>query len=230
MWPARRRVRSQFSPERLRQLIFGDYNSGAVQRVTLAADNTVTSVDHFATGIASSVDVAPGPDGALYLMTVSGDIQRVSYKATAQGVVATPLQLRLDEGGRAVLNVRLAQAPAASTSVSVNVTGDPDVSLVTSSLLTFTSANWATPQSVVLRAASDADTAEDLANVMLASAGLATESVAVRATDLGSSSAVAAPVAGSKTLGLFAAAMLATGLATLRKKRRARYWPAPILK
>lgn len=187
--------------------------------MTLALDNTVTSVDHFATGVSQSVDVAPGPDGALYLLSVSGDIQRASYKASAQGIVVTPLQLRMDEAGRALLSVRLAQAPAANTSVSISLTGDADVSLVGSPALTFTSVNWATPQSVVLQAASDADAAEDLANVTLASAGLASEIVAVRATDLaGSASAAAVPVATSKMSGLLAAAMLVAGLVALRKR------------
>ncbi len=93
------------------------------------------------------------------------------------------------------MSVRLAQAPAASTSVSLNLTGDADVSLVNSSALTFTSANWATPQSVVLQATSDADVTEDLASLTFASAGLTSESVAVRAT-----------------------AMVAAGLAALRKR------------
>ncbi len=201
--------------------LFGDFNSGNIERVTLAADNTVTSVDHFATGVSQAVDVAPGPDGAIYLLSLPGGIQRVSYLPSAQGIVVTPLQLRLDEGGRALVSVRLAQAPAANTSLSINLTGDADVSLVNSSALTFTSANWATPQSVVLQATSDADVTEDLASLTFASAGLTSESVAVRATDLAGSSSptvAAVPVAGGRMSVLLAAAMVAAGLAALRKR------------
>ena len=56
-----------FPPAYRGNFFFGDYNSGRIERVVLdAATNTVTSVDHWAEGVPGAVDMALGPDGALY--------------------------------------------------------------------------------------------------------------------------------------------------------------------
>ncbi len=173
---------------------FGDYNSGALTRVAFDSDGSVRSVDGFAAA-SSSVDVATGPDGALYWLLIDGTVSRISPVAAAQGLVVSPLQLRLDEAGRAVVNVRLAQAPSTTVNVSAVVSGgSPDVSITSGAGLSFTPANWASPQAVTLQAASDLDAVEDSATLRFSSSGLASEDVGVRVTDLAGSSGRAAAV------------------------------------
>src|SRR5207247_10380709 len=53
---------------------YGDYNSGRIQRATLDGSNQVSSDDYFVTGITNCVDMAVGPDGALYYIGVSNGI------------------------------------------------------------------------------------------------------------------------------------------------------------
>lgn len=201
---------------------FGDFNSGRVERVTLAADNSVSSVDHFATDITQSVDVAPGPDGALYLLTLGGSVRRISYNAAAQGIVAMPLDVRLDEAGRAVVNVRLATAPASSVTVNASLTGDGDLSITSGAALTFTTANWSTPQVVRLQSASDVDGVDDVGSLALASAGLTSENVGVRVTDSGGSgvAAASAPAGSARSSLLLGLVLLAGSLGVLTGRAR----------
>src|SRR5262249_24206982 len=81
---------------------FGDFNSGNVMRVTLDANNRVTSVNLFSTGITNIVDIAVGPDGALYYVGAGGDgvVRRTAFNATTQNLIVTPTAMNLVEGGR----------------------------------------------------------------------------------------------------------------------------------
>ena len=159
---------------------FGDYNSGRVNRVTMGATNNVTSLDFFATGLSGAIDMSIGPDGALYGLQHNGTIKRWAYIPVAQGIVATPFQLQVDEGSRVSMGVRLASAPAANVTLTVaRVSGDADISVFSGANLTFTTANWATPQTVNFQGSEDADAANDTAAFSLSAAGIATETVSV---------------------------------------------------
>ncbi len=162
---------------------FGDYNSGRVIRSTLDASNAVTSVDEFAT-TSQAIDLAVGPDGALYGLQINGNIRRWAYTPSAQALIVTPTQLQTDEGARIAFTVRLATAPANTLSVSIQRTaGDSDLSVQSGSSLAFTAANWSTPQTVMIQAVEDADATDDTADFSVSATGLSTETVRVFALD-----------------------------------------------
>ncbi|MBA3708720.1 MAG: PQQ-dependent sugar dehydrogenase [Planctomycetes bacterium] len=168
---------------------FGDYNTGNLMRATFDGANNVTSVDLFATGSSGQIDAAVGPDGLLYFAgygASTGEIHRASLTTPAQALVVTPQNLFLQEGGLAVVNVRLAISPAGTVTVGVaRSSGDTDVSVASGATLTFTAANYSVPQTVTISAAGDADTADDAATLAVSAAGMTTENVAVRVHDTG---------------------------------------------
>jgi glucose/arabinose dehydrogenase len=162
---------------------FGDYNSGRVQRAVVGPGTTVTSVDYWADNT-QNIDVAPGPDGAIYYVLSGGAIMRATYNATEQGLVVSQTHPWITEGHTAVLSIKLALAPAFDVTVSVAPTGgSPDVSVVSGASLTFTPANWAESQTVVLAAAEDLDITTDFATLTVSALGLPSESVEVRVVD-----------------------------------------------
>lgn len=162
---------------------FGDFVSGKIMRATLDDANQVASVDEWGSGTKGIVDLAIGPDGNLYYAPTTGVVNRVSYGATAQALAVTPQNLRMAEGGSAVVHVRLAMAPSSTQTVYVTKLGDADITLIDSSTLKFTVDNWWVPQQVELRSASDVDSIEDVGRVHLKCAGLPEEDVNVRVTE-----------------------------------------------
>jgi len=163
---------------------FCDYNSGRVIRSTLDASNNVTSVHYFATDLGGAVDMSVGPDGALYGLRINGTILRYAFNQSTQGLIVTPTQLQTDEGARIAFNVRLAIAPASNTTVNIaRTSGDADLTITSGASLTFTPANWATPQIVLLNAAEDADATDDTAVFTVSSASLTSENVTLFALD-----------------------------------------------
>jgi hypothetical protein len=140
-------------------------------------------VDYWADNT-NNIDVAPGPDGALYYVLNGGTVMRATYDATAQGLVVSQTHPWVTEGHTAVLSIRLAVAPAFDVTVSVaNTGGSPDVSILSGSSLTFTPASWDQLQTVVLAAAEDLDVVTDFATLTVSASGLTSESVEVRVVD-----------------------------------------------
>lgn len=165
-------------------LLFGDYGSGNLMRVRLDENEAVKSVDKLITDSVAHVDMAIGPDGDLYHMTHAASITRVSYGFDHQTLVVTPLDLRMAEGGKAVLNVRLAQQPKSDVPVTVAwKDGDADVSVLQGASLTFTPQDWREPQTVLLAAAVDPDSMDDLATLEVSSGELLAETATIRVTD-----------------------------------------------
>ena len=186
---------------------YGDYVSGRMIRTTLDGSDQVTSVDYFSTSghLANYIDTAVGPDGAIYYGSVSnGQIRRAQFNPIAQSLIVTPTLSQTDEGGRTAFSVCLATRPASNVTVTTaRTSGDSDLTVFSGATLTFTPANYATPQGVVLAAAKDPDTAADDAVFTVSSIGLTAQTVALRAIDnepLGlvvSVSTLAVPEAGS---------------------------------
>ncbi|RYZ43010.1 MAG: hypothetical protein EOO71_05420 [Myxococcaceae bacterium] len=175
-----------FPPEYRGNFFFGDFNSGQVTRATLAGDNSVATVDAWGSSFNSNVDMAVGPDGALYALGyTNGVVRRIAPTTTAQKLVVSPLNLRLVEGGRAVFTVRLAQAPGAPVSVQVTraMGGSEDLSVASGATLTFSPTDWNIPQVVTLAAAEDADAVADTATFVVSTAGLTDESVVATTID-----------------------------------------------
>jgi glucose/arabinose dehydrogenase len=165
--------------------LFGDYNSGQLVRATLAADNSVATVDEWGTGFSQTVDMDVGPDGALYVLGVTtGSIKRVAPTPAGQRLILSALNLRIAEGGKAIFTVRLAEAPTAEVTVGVQrSSGDTDLSIVGGSQLTFTPANWNQLQLVTIDAAEDADSNPDTADFTVSAQGLGPETVRVVSID-----------------------------------------------
>ncbi|HET9450886.1 MAG TPA: PQQ-dependent sugar dehydrogenase [Aggregicoccus sp.] len=174
-----------FPPDYRGNYLFGDYNSGRLTRATLTAQGAVATVDPWASGFSQAVDLAVGPEGALYVASVgSGTLGRIAPAAPPQQLVVSALHLPVVEGGRAVFTVRLAQAPAAEVSVLVQRSaGDADLSVQAGAQLRFTPANWRELQAVTLAAAEDADAEADRAQFSVAAPGLATETVQALSID-----------------------------------------------
>ena len=74
------------------------------------------------------------------------------------GATVTPTRLTINEGetNGGHYDVELAARPAASVTITLNLTGDPSLS-ADRSALTFTSGNWNTSQRVMIEAREDAD-------------------------------------------------------------------------
>ncbi|MES1187423.1 MAG: PQQ-dependent sugar dehydrogenase [Myxococcales bacterium] len=165
--------------------LFGDYNSGRVMRAKLNATGTaVTAIDEFANGVADAVDMDVGPDGALYYASNTGEIYRASYNFSGQALRVSRLHVRMPEGGATGFAVSLAVAPPQPRTVKVQwKSGDADVSVASGATLAFDATNWSVPQPVLLAAAQDDDSSEDLATVSVSSNGLKTQLVAAQVTD-----------------------------------------------
>ena len=80
-------------------------------------------------------------------------------------IVLSPVELTVDESGSASYGVSLATEPTVPVTVAVTGIAGTDLSLsgpmLSNDALTFTAANWNTPQTVTVRAAHDTDTAND---------------------------------------------------------------------
>jgi glucose/arabinose dehydrogenase len=166
---------------------YGDCNSGRIMRARIDASNNVLSTDWWASNLGGQVDIAVGPDGALYYVSAfNGGLTRATYNATAQGLIVGNLNLRPDEGGQVATTVRLAQVPAGTVQVDVARTaGDTDVTVIAGATLTFDPTNWNRPQVVRLDVAPDGDAIDETATVSVSSTGLATIPVTVHVLDTG---------------------------------------------
>jgi glucose/arabinose dehydrogenase len=166
---------------------FGDYNSGRIMRVLLGGSNLPSHIEEFVNNIGSHVDMTTGPDGALYYADENnpGTIRRLATTSTTQNLIVQPTAFNVVEGSSSVFAVRLNSAPSTDVTVSVNrVSGDTDLSVTNGSSLTFTPANFATPQLVTISAAQDADTINDNAVFRVSAAGLTSYDVTVNGIDI----------------------------------------------
>ncbi|QSQ10998.1 PQQ-dependent sugar dehydrogenase [Myxococcus landrumensis] len=169
-----------FPPEYRGNYFFGDYVDATFMRATLAADNTVATVDRWGDSFSSYVDAAVGPDGALYTIGVQGGhLRRIVPTPTGQRLVVSGLYPRVVEGGRATFTVRLAQAPSGPVVVDVYRApgGSSDLRISGPATFTFTLDDWSVPRVVTLEALEDADAVQDTATFTVSSSGLTSESV-----------------------------------------------------
>ena len=148
-------------------LTFTTSNWDTAQTVTVkaaqdadAADDTVT-LTHTASG-----GEYAGVKGEL-AVTVTDDDEK--------GIVLSETSLKVDEGDSAgeSYTVRLATQPTAGVTVTVTGQANTDLSLsgLTSGALTFTTANWDTAQTVTVKAAQDADAADETATLTHTASG-----------------------------------------------------------
>jgi hypothetical protein len=123
-------------------------------------------------------------DAASTTVTLASDsIVTASFTLNAITAVTDRASVLVPEGGSAIFNVRLSAQGTGVVAVTVaRTSGDSDLSVSTGSNLTFTTANWATYQTVTLAAAEDnADKVAGTAVFTIAGAGI--DSAFVTATE-----------------------------------------------
>ena len=171
-------------------LTFTTANWNTPQTVTLAA--------------AEDVDLANG--SAVFDVTSSG-LTTVSVTGTeadndTQSLVVSSTSVSVTEGATNTFTVKLAFQPAGNVTVNVaRASGDTDLSVSGGASLTFTNANWNTPQTVTLAAAEDADLANGSAVFDVTSTGLTTVSVTGTEADNDAQSLVVSSTSVSVTEG-----------------------------
>ncbi|MBI5835025.1 MAG: hypothetical protein HZB16_22200 [Armatimonadetes bacterium] len=121
----------------------GDWNRPQTVTVAAAADDD--ALDGVACFTASAAGWRPAA-----VTAIEEDINRC--------VMAFPVLVAVPEGRSRSIAVRLGGPPASAVTVNVaKVSGDADLQLSGSTILTFTSTNWFAPQYVTVAAAADAD-------------------------------------------------------------------------
>ena len=156
--------------------------------VTIPAGQTtaavlLTPVDD-ATSESDETVVVTISANAAYAVGATGSAAVVISDNDAQSLVVSTNAVTVPEGtGSATFTVRLSAQPSGSVVVDVARTaGDADISAAPAAL-TFTTANWNTPQTVTLSAAQDADTTNGSATITVSSAGLTSQTLTATEQD-----------------------------------------------
>jgi hypothetical protein len=98
--------------------------------------------------------------------------------ANEPGFVTNVDDVTVPEEGTADFKVKLSQQPAANVNVTVNRhSGDSDISVQSGSLITFTTSNWDTYQTVTLTATDDKDTLNGEAVIRIIAEGIAEKDI-----------------------------------------------------
>ena len=149
---------------------------------TSATSNTLIGT---ATTSPYTVSWASVPAGSYSLTAVATDNQGqtatsspVAITVAGPSVVVNPASLTVQQGSTGTFAVSLSTAPTANVTVSVTRSGDPDLSASPVSL-TFTSANWNTPQNVTVTAGTNSADVGGNGTFTAAATGYASGSVAV---------------------------------------------------
>ena len=142
-------------------LTFSPANWSTAQTVTVAAAQDADAVNDAASIAHAVVDASSADE--FDLVTVAGVRVTVTDDDTA-GATVSETTLTVAEGGSGSYTVRLNAQPTSDVVISVTRTGSPDVT-VSPATLTFTPSNWSTAQTVTVRAAQDADAANDAAAI-----------------------------------------------------------------
>jgi len=152
-------------------LSFTTANWNTLQTVTLAAAEDADTSNGTATITVASAGLT---SQAVAASEVDND----------NALVVSVASVNVAEGGTATFQVRLSAAPTATTTVTVSRTaGDTDLTVSGGASLSFTTANWNTLQTVTLAAAEDADSSNGTATIIVASAGLTSQTVAASEVD-----------------------------------------------
>lgn len=102
----------------------------------------------------------------------------------AVSLVTSATTANVTEGGTVTFTVSLSIQPTTTTAVTISRTaGDSDIAVTGGSMLSFTTTNWATPQTVTIAAAEDADSASGVATITISSPGLVSRTITVSEND-----------------------------------------------
>lgn len=127
-------------------------------------------------------------DTATFTVASSGltseSVLATTIEDNSAQLVLSSSNVRVNEGETATFDVSLNRAPVRDVAVTVERTsGDTDLSVQAGASLTFTPANWNTPQTVTLSAASDADNVDGVATFTVSAPGLDSRSVTATEAD-----------------------------------------------
>ncbi len=123
----------------------------------------------------SAAEDADTVNGTAVFAVASSGLTSVNVNATeadndTQSLIVSTTSVSVNEGSTNTFTVRLAAQPTSDVTVNVTRTsGDTDLTVSGGGTLTFTTANWNTPQTVTLSAAEDADTVNGTAVFAVAS-------------------------------------------------------------
>lgn len=153
-------------------LTFTPANWSALQTVTISAAEDADYTNDSATFTVSSSGL---PSYTVAVNAIDNDEPRL---------VISQANANWNEGATTTFTVSLASDPGGTATVSVaRASGDSDVNVQSGAALTFTSANYATPQTVTLAAAEDADNSPDTAVISITLAGEPQRTVNASVTD-----------------------------------------------
>ena len=151
-------------------LVFNAGNFSTPQNVQVTAPDDLDDVDGQTTITLSA--------GGLTSVTVPV----VVTDDDTQLILTNVNRVTVDEGATQSLTARLSVQPAANVTVSVQ-SSDTDAVTVSATTLTFTTADWNTPQTIVVSGVQDADAVDTDANITLSAANVPDVVVAVSVTD-----------------------------------------------
>ena len=179
-----------------------------------SAHVTISSNADWNKAIATGATFTPGFNGnysGANANPTSFKLNGTTCGGAAPTLVVSPASVSVPEGGMVTFAVRLSAAPTANVTVtSARSAGDTDVTVSAGGTLTFTPANFATPQNVTVSAAEDADTINGAATITVSATG-SIPSVAVAATEADndpgqaivvSPTALSVPEGGTATFGV----------------------------
>ena len=130
---------------------------------------TVTAAEDDADAVDDEVTLTHAVSGGGYAGVEVNDVV-VTVDDNERGVTVSPTALTVSEGGSGEYTVALAIQPSGPVTVAVSGHTGTDVALSTSSL-TFTTANWETAQTVTVLAMTDADAVNDEVTLAHAATG-----------------------------------------------------------
>jgi hypothetical protein len=152
-------------------LTFTPSNYATAQTVTVTGLQDADVTNESATIVVSSTGIA------------SRNVTANVVDDDSLGIVVTPAMITVTEGGAAgTIMVSLAAMPASNVTVGLQ-TNPTGVATLGAASLTFTSANYATPQPVTVTGVQDADGSDDTTTIHLTAPALDEKTVPVIVTD-----------------------------------------------
>ena len=140
-------------------LTFSTSNWNTAQTVTVSAADDDDAID----GAATVTHSATSTDSAYSGLTIAS-LTATEDDNDTPGVTVNPEALPVAEGSTASYTVALTTQPTADVTVSLSRSGDSDLTVSTTAL-TFTTADWSTAQTVTVTAADDDDAADGTATI-----------------------------------------------------------------
>jgi hypothetical protein len=139
-----------------------------------------------------SVDVAPGTPGGAHSLAyricesarpVNCDQATVAVTVVPQGYVVSSDRHRVKEGASGSFTVKLLQPPAAPVTTTVSYLAGTLAVSSSPATLTFTPANWNTPQTVSFTTVRDSDKEDNAGTLVLSAPGIAPRHVVISGVD-----------------------------------------------